>query len=228
MKNRFLYGLHHGQAQAIVDILQTDLKDVPLNILHKAPNILKYNVLEFQTLMRMFKKYEITAEMVQKCPSIFVLKPDEFLRRVEYVLKNQFTLIYHRHPKFLTLVKLYYVILPRVRYLEEKKLKYATIYSLTTFHNYLEQLVSSRSVVASGSFFVEMLDDRVDFFLQVDFYEASDHQGFAMFVRDEIRQRRRGIGAARQETPLLHVRAIGSDVRDDGLSEETFHQGRSL
>lgn len=141
MKNRWMYGLHYDHAKAIVDILQNDLKEVPLNILHKVPNIFRHSVQDVQTFISLFQMYEITGEMIKHCREIFNLNPSEFHRRIVKVLSNPLTAVFHKHPKFLTLVKHYYIILPRLRYLEYKKFKYATVHSLTTFHNYLELLV---------------------------------------------------------------------------------------
>ena len=78
--------------------------------------------------------------MVQRRPKIFSLSSTEFKKRMEFLLNNPYTLFFQNHTRFLTLVVEFSIVIPRITYLEKNKLKYASIQSLTTFHNPKMQL----------------------------------------------------------------------------------------
>lgn len=138
VKNKYIFSLHPEHALTIIDIIKN------LNLTNKAliryPKLLYYDLDDLRSLLYHFKQYDITSEMIESCYQIFHLSSGEFKRRVEHILSNPFTLVYQTHPRFLMLVRDYHIILPRIRYLQEKNLKFATIHTLTTFQNYLELL----------------------------------------------------------------------------------------
>lgn len=120
-------------------MIKTKLPDVSLNIVSRYPRLLEYDPEDLHILVSHFKNYKISNKMIKTTPEIFQLTSSEFKRRVDYLIENPFTLVFRKHTQFLSLVRKFHIILPRVRYLQENNYKFATIYSLTTFHNYVEQ-----------------------------------------------------------------------------------------
>lgn len=107
-------------------------------VILRYPKLLQYDLVELESLLSSFKNYEITGQMIQSAPEIFHLDTNDFNNRIESLKSNPFTLVYQKHPRFLILVRDFNISLPRIKYLQEKNLKHATIHTLTTFHNYIE------------------------------------------------------------------------------------------
>ncbi|XP_001601474.2 uncharacterized protein LOC100117152 [Nasonia vitripennis] len=144
IKNKYIFSLHPENALSVIDMIKSF--NLPNKTLLRYPKLFYYDLDDLRTLLYYFKQYNITPQMIQSCYQIFHLSSAEFKRRVEHILSNPFTLVYQTHPRFLVLVRDYHIILPRIRYLQEKNLKFATIYTLTTFHNYLEILISKKKM----------------------------------------------------------------------------------
>ncbi|XP_014225284.1 uncharacterized protein LOC106651351 [Trichogramma pretiosum] len=141
---RWLFSHHPSQSDAVIDVLKNDYPDLSLDILKKYPRLLDCNVEDLRKLIAYFKEYDITPNMVWCTHYIFYVSSVEFKRRMEFLSQNPYTLHLMKHPKFLTLVRDFHTILPRIKFLQEKNFKYASINSLTTFHNYSEHLVTAR------------------------------------------------------------------------------------
>lgn len=139
MANPWILTLHPRQAESIVNILKTELPDVSLNIITRYPRLLEYDPDDLLTVISYFNLYKITNRMIETTPQVFKLTSNEIKRRIENLLDNPFTLVFKKHRQFLLLVINFHIILPRLRFLEENNYKFATIYSLTTFHSYAEQ-----------------------------------------------------------------------------------------
>ena len=134
-----MLGLHPDQGKIVLQMLKEYFGDLTPNLLKKYPKIIEYDVYDLEIFLSYLKELEVEPSWAAANYAIFHLCSAEFKRRVNNLLNNPFTVVYKKHPRFLSLIKDYYIILPRIRYLQEKNLKFTTIHSLTTYHNPIEQ-----------------------------------------------------------------------------------------
>ncbi|XP_014219654.1 uncharacterized protein LOC106647666 [Copidosoma floridanum] len=143
----WLLAHHPDHGLKVINALENNFKELDVyKVISRCPKVINYDIGELNSLITYMNKHGITGQMIQSAPEVFNLSSTEFMGRMETLMKNPFTLVYKKHPRFLLLVRDYQISLPRIKYLQEQNIKYASIHSLTTFHNYLDQLVTTRKL----------------------------------------------------------------------------------
>ncbi|XP_058801133.1 transcription termination factor 5, mitochondrial isoform X2 [Phymastichus coffea] len=144
-----LLSRHPDQLQIIYNLVTEIANERAQLIAIQYPPMFEHNLDDFKIIVSFLKKHVNHPEKIATCHMIriFQITSDELKRRFDYFSKNYYTQNLVNHPKFINLISLYHSVLPRLRYLEEQNLQYATIQSLTTYKaNYHEDLVTFKSL----------------------------------------------------------------------------------
>lgn len=150
----WLFSLHPDQLHITYNLVAEIGKERTTKIVQRYPPIFEHNLEDLKIIVSFLKDYVgvSKATSISSIISIFRTTSDELKRRFDYLSKNKFTQDFLKHPKFINLIVLYHSILPRLRYLEEKNLQYATIWSLTSFTpNYHEEFSLKLYIFCSNS-----------------------------------------------------------------------------
>jgi hypothetical protein len=122
---------HPERIKIIYEEIYKNFKEDSFKIILANPRILNLELYHVQKFMKILQKYKIKTEEVQAYPVIFQHNPKELERKIKTIINNPLTLVYKKHPRFLSLITHYFSVVPRLQYLEENNIKFFTISGLT-------------------------------------------------------------------------------------------------